>query len=177
MPSTNTTPELSRPILLASIGPNTRIIDVAATPSECERVAARLLINAVASLEARFTLCRVAGEIIEAEGKLRALVTQECVVSLDPFASVIEEPFAVRFVPEDLLTDEALDPDAIDEIGYEGGQIDLGEAAVEQLALALDPFPRKPGGVLPPGLSRGDAPPDHDAVVHPFETLRDRRGT
>ena len=27
--------------------------------------------------------------------------------------------------------------------------LDLGEAASEQLALALDPFPRKPGAALP----------------------------
>ena len=30
-----------------------------------------------------------------------------------------------------------------------GATIDLGEATVEQLALALDPFPRKPGIALP----------------------------
>jgi hypothetical protein len=28
--------------------------------------------------------------------------------------------------------------------------IDLGEATTEQLALALDPFPRKPGAEIPP---------------------------
>jgi len=30
-------------------------------------------------------------------------------------------------------------------VTFAGGIIDLGEAAAEQLALALDPYPRKPG--------------------------------
>ena len=41
------------------------------------------------------------------------------------------------------------DPESIDEIPYEGSTIDLGEAAAEQLALALDPYPHKPGATLP----------------------------
>ena len=32
----------------------------------------------------------------------------------------------------------------LDEIDYEGSAVDLGEAAAQTLALALDPFPRSP---------------------------------
>ena len=41
------------------------------------------------------------------------------------------------------------DPEALDEIPYADGMLDLGEAAAEQLALALDPYPRAPGAALP----------------------------
>ena len=34
---------------------------------------------------------------------------------------------------------------------YGGDSIDLGAALAEQLALALDPYPRKPGAKLPAG--------------------------
>jgi hypothetical protein len=70
-------------------------------------------------------------------------------VSLDAFDADIAEIFSVRFVPAGTESDD-LDLDAQDEIGYEGGLLDLGEAASEQLALALDPFPRKPGAELSP---------------------------
>ena len=38
-----------------------------------------------------------------------------------------------------------LSADALDTLPIENGAIDLGEAAAETLALALDPFPRSPG--------------------------------
>ena len=37
--------------------------------------------------------------------------------------------------------------------------MDLGEAAAEQLALALDPFPRKPGASLPATDAEPSPPP------------------
>jgi hypothetical protein len=55
---------------------------------------------------------------------------------------------SVRFVDESADTGEGdeieLDADSLDTIPYEGGAIDLGEAAAETMALALDPFPRGP---------------------------------
>jgi uncharacterized metal-binding protein YceD (DUF177 family) len=76
-------------------------------------------------------------------------VVQVCVISLDEFESEVVERFVVRFVPEGTESDE-IDPDEdVDEIPYAGGVIDLGEAAAEQLGLALDPYPRKPGATLP----------------------------
>ena len=50
----------------------------------------------------------------------------------------------MRCVPAGQESDDA-DPEAPDEIGYADGMLDLGEAAAEQLALALDPYPRSAG--------------------------------
>ena len=50
---------------------------------------------------------------------------------------------------------------------YAGGAADLGEATVEQLALALDPFPRKPGAALPADVT--------EEVSGPFAALLARR--
>jgi hypothetical protein len=41
-------------------------------------------------------------------------------------------------------------PDDPDEIESADGIADLGEAVAEQLALALDPYPRAPDAELPP---------------------------
>ena len=68
----------------------------------------------------------------------------------------------VRFVPEG-REDPELDPDSDDEIPYSGVAIDLGEAAAEQLALMLDPYPRKPGADLPAAAD--------DSQTSPFAAL------
>ena len=101
-------------------------------------------------------------------GKLVAVITQLCVVTLDEFDSEIEQSIDLQFAPpqrrESLQkvpgsrqtgrrtpipevaptpvrgSDEADGPDPIID-----GKIDLGAIAVEFLTLARDPYPRKPG--------------------------------
>ena len=75
-------------------------------------------------------------------------------VSLDEFDGMVEDRFTVHFVPSG-TEDEEPDPDAPDQVPFEGSAIDLGDAAVEQLALALDPYPRRPGAVLPSEVGSG----------------------
>jgi hypothetical protein len=145
-------PELHRPVPLDRLaGPGGRglAINVEADAAECAAIARRMLIPAVHALSCRFVLTPEPQGRIAATGALRARVTQTCVVSLEDFPAEVVEDFAVVFVPEDALTDTGEDPESIDELPYAGGAIDLGEAAVEQLALALDPYPRKPDAVLP----------------------------
>jgi hypothetical protein len=59
--------------------------------------------------------------------------------------ATIDEPVALLFVAEGSAGEDEeieLDEGALDTVPYEGGTIDLGEAAAETMALALDPFPR-----------------------------------
>lgn len=144
-------PELHRPLALGQIPAGGLEREVVATPAECAAVAARLLIPGVIALSCRFRLAPAGGGVVVAEGDLAAKVSRECVVTLEAFDMDVAEHFRVRFVPEAELSDDdidALDLGADDEIGYSGSHIDLGEAAVEQLALALDPYPRMPGAAL-----------------------------
>jgi uncharacterized metal-binding protein YceD (DUF177 family) len=137
------TPEFSRPFKLERLGAGAEIL-VQADEGECESLARRYGVPAVPALACRFHLRSGPSANVLAEGELRARVVQVCVVSLDEFEDEVSEDFRVVFVPAGTESDE-LDPDADDELPYEGGIIDLGEAAAEQLALALDPYPRKPG--------------------------------
>ena len=100
--------------------------------------------------------------MVVADGELHADVLQTCIVSLDDFDAVVDEAFRVRFVPAGEETDDQ-DPEADDEIPYEGDVLDLGEAAAEQLGLALDPYPRMPDAALPEV--------EEDADLHPFAAL------
>lgn len=154
--------ELSRVFVLDRVG--AAIVDqvVEARPDELGPLALRLQIPAVRELRCLFRLRRVAGPVVEAEGELQATVVQTCVVSLDDVEQAVQESFSVQFVPAGT---EAADDDleAPDQIPYVDGVIDLGEAAAEQLALALDPYPHKPDAEAP-----ADEP---DAVPHPFAAL------
>jgi uncharacterized metal-binding protein YceD (DUF177 family) len=116
-------------------------------------LASFLDLQAIDRFEVTATLRRWRGvKGLAIEGRVSADVTQSCVVSLDPVPAQIDEPFTRRFLTADVLareveTEEILvDPEADDppEV-WDGGDIDLGAIAAEHLALALDPYPRRPG--------------------------------
>ena len=115
-------------------------------PDECAALARRFGLVAIDALEARYALRRDAAGVL-AKGHLKARVTQSCVVTGEPLPATLDEDFAIRFLPEpddDAADEVELSEDECDTVFYSGGTIDLGEAAAETLALALDPFPRSP---------------------------------
>lgn len=190
---TTVRPEFSRRIPVSRIGAGGIEQVIEASGAECRALAERLQLPAVASLTCRFLLAAPRHGQVAAEGELRAEVTQVCVVSLEPFETTVGERFALRFVPggPDEPASDVVAPDLVaadldlaspDELTYEGDVIDIGEAAAEQLALALDPYPRLPGLARPvdgeaPGPAAG--PPSDDGqggVPHPFAALARLRG-
>lgn len=154
--------EISRLVPLDRIGGAGLDIVVEAKPEELEPLARRLLIPAVHRLHCAFHLRRLEAGVIAAEGLLEAEVVQTCIVSTEPFAQEVSEAFELQFVPAGT---EASDDDleAPDQIPYESHAVDVGEAAAEQLALALDPYPRKPGA--------DEAVPEPESAPHPFAAL------
>lgn len=159
------TTELHRPVAADRVGAAGLEVTVEANAAECAALARRMRLPDVLALRCDFRLVRLTADCILAEGHVCASVVQTCVISLDDFAAEIDERFRVRFVPVGQESDDP-DPEADDEIGYSGGALDLGEAAAEQLALALDPYPRAPGAELPEI--------ETDADDHPFAALRRR---
>jgi uncharacterized metal-binding protein YceD (DUF177 family) len=140
-----TDPEFSRPVRIDTLGEGARAIAIEADEGERAALARRFGLIAIERLEAKAEV-RAAGEAVLASGRLTAAVTQACVASGEPVPAVIDEPFDLRFVPEGGKADEEIELEEgdLDVIGYEGSAIDLGEAAAQTLALALDPFPRAP---------------------------------
>lgn len=138
------TPEFSRPFRLDELGGAPRAVSIAAAESERAALAARFGLIGIERLEATAELTRE-GDIVTATGRLEADVTQACVASGEPVPAKIAEDFALRFVPAGAEPDAEeieLEESDLDEIGYEGGSVDLGEAVAQTMALALDPFPR-----------------------------------
>jgi uncharacterized metal-binding protein YceD (DUF177 family) len=95
---------------------------------------------------------------VKVGGRIRADVVQPCVLTLQPVPSRIDHRFSLSFLPADAI---AADPKTVAEaeviVVYdeedppeplEGNSIDFGPILAEQLALALDPYPRAPGATL-----------------------------
>jgi len=138
------TPEFSRPERIDTIGEGAREVAIEANAAERAAVARRFGLVAVDRLAARFAVHR-AGDTILAAGTVEAKVVQPCSATGDPLPAAVRETVSLRFVEPGGTEEEIeLADDALDTIEIEGGAIDLGEAAAETMALALDPFPRSP---------------------------------
>jgi uncharacterized metal-binding protein YceD (DUF177 family) len=138
------TPEFSRPERLDAIGAGEREIQIAATEAERQALAVRFGVLSVGRLDAVLKVKREAAGIA-VRGRVTGALVQACSVTGAPLNATIDEPVALLFV--EALDDQEeveLDAGALDTVEIEGGAVDLGEAAAETMALALDPFPRSP---------------------------------
>jgi uncharacterized metal-binding protein YceD (DUF177 family) len=151
------TPEFSRVLGFARLPEQGREERLRATPAECAALARRFGIPAIHRLEAVVRLRPEPGGSVAVGGHLSAEVVQDCVVTLEPVAQAVEEAVSLRILPAGQEPSD--DPEAPDEIEAVGDTVDMGEALAEQLALALDPYPRAPGAELPPEASDGQGGP------------------
>ena len=139
------TPEFSRAERVETIGERPRDIRIEANEEERRRLAGRFRLIAIDRLEAVFALRRD-GDDYAVTGRVTGDVVQACTATGEPVPAAIDEGIYLRFVEALDDGDEIeLDEHSLDTVTFDGGAIDLGEAAAQTLALALDPFPRSPG--------------------------------
>lgn len=123
-------------------------LDLVADDEERAVVAKRLELLSLDRLEAHVALSR-SGDAVRAEGRLVASLSQSCVVTGDPIATSVDEPFAILFTPEPASggPDEEVElgETDCDVVFHDGAAIDLGGAIADTLALSIDPYPRSAG--------------------------------
>ena len=123
-------------------------LDLVADDAERGAIARRLGLQSLGRLEAHVCLER-GGDIVRARGRLVAALDQSCVVTGDPVAAHVDEPFALLFTPEpqpgEPEEEIELGESDCDTVFYDGAAIDLGGAIADTLALSLDPYPRSAG--------------------------------
>ena len=175
--------EFSRVVSLESLGEDEEVREIEAEEAERRALARRLGLLSLDRLSARLRLSRAdrpagrGGTTVAVAGRLAAKVTQACVVTLEPVHNVVEEELSLTFArsPEagrdavgaaevTFAPEEAEPPEPIAPEG-----IDLGEAVVQQLAVALDPYPRAPG--VEPGQADLSEDADEEASDNPFRAL------
>jgi len=156
----------SRPIVVDSVGEHGLRLNLVATPEECAALAALDGLEAIRSLKVEGEALRRGRDRLLVRGRVKAVVAQTCVVTLEPFDASVDEAFEVEFAPQaeaeaayakamaeieaaqDKAAALAEQPDPPDPII--DGKVDIGALASEFLALGLDPYPRKPGAEFAP---------------------------
>lgn len=154
-----------------------------ASAEERAAIAAEFGLLALDRLGITARLAREGAEGWRLEGEIIAEATQACVVTLEPVGATIREPFERSYRPmsdEEIATFEAealLDPFGDDPPEPLGAGIDLGAAALESLALGLDPYPRAPGATFAPqAATPPGADPLSDEAIRPFAALEALKG-
>lgn len=138
---------------------------IAASAAECAGVAELAAVREVTGLSADIDAIRD-GDLVLVTGRVRARVGQNCVVTLEPIDTEIDEPIDIAFAPvaEDGEVPDTGQADADLPEPLIGGAIDLGAIATEFLILGIDPYPRKEGvEFAPPAVA--------DETPHPFAAL------
>ncbi|MBI4969435.1 MAG: DUF177 domain-containing protein [Rhodospirillales bacterium] len=147
----NPPPEFSRRVPAHEIGLDGLATTIEADAKERAALAKRFDLVGLDRLQARIVIKPLSvGGLYRLEGQIEAELAQRCVVTLEPIPARISNDFTRLYGPPQAV-EECLDldpeaedpPDPLDQ-----GAIDIGEAAAEQLALCLDPYPRKPGAMI-----------------------------
>ena len=160
------TPEFSRPVDCQRLpgGP----VALAANATERAALARRFGLVAIGALTADVALA-ADGEAVTASGRLHARIVQSCAVSGEDLPVTIDEPLALRFVPERPVEgdEHELEAGELDEIAFAGERFDLGEAVAQSLALAIDPYATGPAAER----VRREAGLQDEAASGPFAAL------
>ena len=122
-------------------------LDLVADEAERRGIAKRLGLVSLDRLEAHVCLAKT-NHMVRAQGRLVAALDQSCVITGDPVAAHVDEPFDLLFTPEPIESaDEEIElgESDCDVVFYDGAAIDLGGAIADTLALSLDPYPRSAG--------------------------------
>ena len=156
------------------------VLDIAASDNERSALAKRFGFLGLPAFAARVTVDRRPGGRVVVEGRLRGKIVQACILTLDPVTQDLDETFRIVFKQDlteerDPESGEALvSPQADAPEPLPGHMLDVGEIVAEQLSLAADPYPRRPGAKLEDVLpkprrdSRGGRP---EQRRHPFAGL------
>jgi uncharacterized metal-binding protein YceD (DUF177 family) len=170
-----------------------KTVKMKAEPQHLKDIARRMDVLAINSLEADLKLMlQNAGHILYITGNFKAEIIQECVVTLKPITSSVEDSFEAWYADHDKavsfnrakhqlkaleegdevqILEEQDDPEALID-----GQVDLGEVVIQFLSLAVNPYTRDQS------LDEGDAPLtkeilDKSSILkpNPFAALKNWR--
>jgi hypothetical protein len=140
---------------------------IEASPSECVDIAVACKIERLTDFSFAYRLQPLSQGRFLLSGNLCANVTQACVITLEPVDERIDEAVSVELWPEDQIAAEENDETVVDNHNTEGhgsdvqltdlpdppepivnGRFDLGAFAAEELAAAINPYPRKEGAAF-----------------------------
>lgn len=174
-------PPFSYGVKVGHVSTNAISVKAEADNRELVELAKAWKVVSVEALSAELQINRWKRDGIRVRGKVSARLTQECVVTLEPIETRIEEEFEQIFVPEGsklarvatgTTAEMVLDPDGPDlPETFAGDTLDVGPIISEFVALAIDPYPRKQGAEFADHIEMGDE--EVNKRPSPFAALKD----
>jgi hypothetical protein len=150
-------------------------ITIAPDKEQRESIADWVGVDVVDDFTARIELRKLTPTRFSFDADLAADIVQSCVVTLEPVRTRIERRFSrdLFLTAAAQHTEKEIEIAPVDDDGREeiaNLRYDLAIPILEELALAIDPYPRAPGVSFEP-------PPDPDvAESHPFAALKGLQG-
>ena len=163
-------------VSLKELGDDPLGFDIVPTAEELTALVRQLGVRRLEAMRAGGTVALLrGGDALRVEGRLEAQVTQNCVVTLEPVVQSVDERFVLEFGETadviDVATGElVVVPDQDQPDPMPAGRLNIGELIAEQLALAIDPYPRKEGADLDAVLRQHGLAPA-DGRENPFAAL------
>ena len=148
----------SVPVAVESIPDSGLHIEIEAPAATRAALAELAEVRELPELAAVFDLTRQ-GHGVHVAGQVRARVGQNCVVTLEPIESQVDETVDLRYAPRAKTPPAEADPEPLID-----GIVDLGAIATEFLILGINPYPRKMDAKFTPPTSADDG-------AHPFSGL------
>ena len=169
---------LSHVLRLADL-PQRKPTRFALTPDAeiCAALAADLGLSDLRKLRFAGQLTPMAGRDWHLEAQLGATLVQPCGITLDPVRTRIDQPVQRQYsdraeAAADLPAGTEMEMPQDDTLEPLPAVIDLGQVLLEELILAIPPFPRAPGAELGSVLAAPeDIAPLDDAAMKPFAGL------
>lgn len=176
--------EIEHIVDLERVGARGLAVEINPTENERTALAKRFGFLGLPAFTARLMIDRRVGDQVVVEGRLRGKIVQACILTLDPVTQELDETFRLVFQANlheerDPESGEALvsaHPDAPEPLA--GSHLDVGEIVAEQLSLAAEPYPKRPGAKLEdvlPKLRAGARPGKSEQRRHPFAGLASLR--
>ncbi len=157
-----------------------RHVVIDADEAERNWLAANLKVEEVNRFHADVNIKPWRREGARVTGMFDADIVQNCVVTLEPVSSHLSEEFDVTFLPANdgegrsgtADAEFLLDPDAPDSPDYlDGNMLDVAAVAIEQMALSIDLYPRKPDADLEPEYVIDEDEDRKQSEKSPFSAL------
>jgi uncharacterized metal-binding protein YceD (DUF177 family) len=173
------TSEFSKHVAATDVPPNGTVIRFEADEGERAALAARFGIVELQSFKGSIGVKPWRRHGLVLEGTFEAALVQTCIVTLEPLDEKVSEHFRLYFLPLEMIERDAaaaaereiivdVDSDDVPD-PIENGRIDVGEVMSEQLALAINPYPKKPGAEA---VEHTDAPAEAaEERPNPFAIL------
>lgn len=177
------TSPITHEINVSTLPQKGRTIHIAADADQLQALAKAHDLLAVESFQAAIDVRRWRRDGVRLVGTIKAAVTQQCVVSLQPVPAMVETSIEATFVPDDsplarrkqsAAADIVIDPEGPDAPeSFAPPMLDIGAAAEEFFDLALDPYPKGPQAaetIAEEGAEEADDKPNPFAALKALRT-------